>query len=68
MPTPTPTPTTALTPFTGPAVAFRLMADWNRTTLEVWPASMLVATSPFLMAPPLWILALMVGGGGSCNK
>lgn len=59
-----PTPNTAITPFTGPAAALRLMADWNRTVLEIWPASMLVATSPFLMAPPLWILALMAAGGG----
>lgn len=58
---------TPITPFTGPAAAMRLMAEWNRTALEVWPATMLVATSPFLMAPPLWILALMAGGGGGAT-
>lgn len=48
-----------------PFAACRLMADLGRTAFTVWPATMLVAPSPFLWAPPFWVLALMTGGGGA---
>jgi len=44
---------------TGPLTALRMWADVNRVTSSMMPAALLIATSPFFWAPPLWVGALM---------
>lgn len=46
-------------PMAAQVTTLRLMAEASRAAAAYWPASWLVAASPFYWAPPLWVLALM---------
>ena len=55
-----PPPTPDLWPLMlGPLTVLRLWADMSRSASSLMPASLLIASSPFFWAPPLWVGALM---------